>query len=306
MRSRKFVMVLSYTAFAVAALLVGLYLTFPAEAVGQRIAHEINKRSLGKFVVSFDDVSPYRLSGIAASGVKVRVEQPGAQPLEIKLDAVRVRLRLLPLLLLRASFNAVIKLGAGDIDAVVTPRRDGELDAAVDLEKVNLASPPLLPLFVGVPIGGVINGHLETSWKTDSKKSTGKAHLALGGGTVGPGGIQGISIPGVDLGQVELELALDDGRLRVASFKQDGGALQAKVSGSSLVRADIGASTLDACIEFKADPAFLDKNPKMKTVLQLAEVQLRKSPQGFLNVPLAGTLSQPRLKNGLCRSPGRD
>jgi hypothetical protein len=44
----------------------------------------------------------------------------------------------------------------------------------------------------------------------------------------------------------------------------------------------------------------LEKNPKMRSVMQLAEVQLRRDPDGFLNAPLVGPITAPQLRPGLC------
>src|SRR5262245_688881 len=96
---------IGYVGFGIASLLIGLYLTFPAEAVGQRLAHEMQQRSRGKLSLSFEDISLYRLSGISAETVKVRTTKEGEQPIEVTLDAVRARLRLLPLLWLSPSLD---------------------------------------------------------------------------------------------------------------------------------------------------------------------------------------------------------
>lgn len=299
MRRRKIMVGLGYGVFAFAALVLCLYLTFPAEAVGQRLAQEVSKRTQGSVSVSFDFISPYRLSGIRAKGVHVRLMQAGEQPRELTLSSVSARLRLLPLLWLAASVDATVELGAGSIGARLTPRRDGSLSASLDIDGVKLSDPPLFAALLGLQVDGVVDGALTIDWSTDVKKSSGKATLKLAGAQV-EGSIEGFTLPRVGAGNVELELVLEAGKLRVASFKQQGGDLEAKLSGTSLMNAQVANSSLDFCLEVKPDPQFLDRDPKMKAVAQLAEVSLRKSPQGFLDVPLTGTLGSPRLRAGLC------
>ena len=66
------------------------------------------------------------------------------------------------------------------------------------------------------------------------------------------------------------------------------------------MKPQVDASTIDLCLELKADERFLEREPKMRSVIQLAELRLRKSPQGYLHVPLTGTLGSLRLRAGLC------
>ena len=89
-----------------------------------------------------------------------------------------------------------------------------------------------------------------------------------------------------------------------SKFTQVGGQLSARAQGTSNLRPQLMTSSIDTCFEFRADAAFLEKNPKIKTALQLAEVRLKKDSDGYLHVPLVGTLQSPRLRGGLCRHSG--
>jgi type II secretion system protein N len=306
MARRKLLVGAGYGAFSMAALFVGFYLTFPADAVGQRLAHEVQQKSDGAVTVSFDEISPYRLSGVAAEEVKIRTQKEGQQPLELRFDEVRVRLRLLPLLLLRTSFDAQLTLGEGEAEATITPLRDGELSAALELDEVNLASPPIVPTLVGLAIGGTVTGSLSADLRKDPKATGGRGKISITGASLGPGTIQGFTLPGIELGNLELELAIEQGRAKVSSFRQQGGQVQAKLSGSGTMKPDLKQSAIDLCLELKPDPAFLEKNPKLKAALQIAEIQLKKNSEGFLNVPLVGTLAHPRFRPGLCRAQAHE
>jgi type II secretion system protein N len=314
--SKRALTIIGYIGFGVVSLLMGLYLTFPADAVGQRLAHEVAKASQGRLTLSFDDVSLYRLSGIEAEGVKVRAMQEGSAPLEFQLDALRARLRLLPLLWLSVSVDAEIESGNGTLSARITPKSGGGLDTAVDLDEFSLTSPPILPTLAGIPLAGKISGDVHGSFsEKDSKQTAGGVSLKLAGLSFGPGTLH-LPIPGmtekmdfslpsaVEFGNLSLETPVEQGRMTVKSFTQQGGDMQLKVSGTLSLRPQLGTSALDMCIQVKPDPAFLAKNPKIKDALTFAEVQIKKDGQGFLNIPLAGTLSRPRLKGGLCRAGG--
>src|SRR5687767_14014433 len=139
------VVIAGYVGFGFLALLFGIYLTFPAEAVGQRLAHEVQKIAAGKLVLSFDEMSQYRLSGVEAL-------QDGGQPIEFQVDTLRARLRLLPLLWLSLSVDAEVELGDGVIAARFTPRSEGGFDTELELDELNLASPPVLPGIAGLAL----------------------------------------------------------------------------------------------------------------------------------------------------------
>jgi type II secretion system protein N len=294
-----------YGLFAITALLVSLYLTFPAEAVGQRLAHEVRMRSGGAYTLRFKELSPWRLTGFAAEAVSLRVNRSPQPPLDIAVDDLKARLRILPLLLARLSASAKVDLGQGSVDVVVTPRGPGAVDADLSIDDLNLSSPPLIPKLVGLTLGGKLDGSATAEWRPDPKASTGKGAFTLANATVGPGTIQGFTLPATELGTIKPELVIDGGRLRIASFKQEGGQIQLKVSGGVQLRPQFEQSQLDLCLMVKADPNYLRKNPNMESALQLAEVRFRRDPQGFLNIPLGGTVAEPVPRQGLCTGSSR-
>jgi hypothetical protein len=54
-------------------------------------------------------------------------------------------------------------------------------------------------------------------------------------------------------------------------------------------------------VKVKGDPAYLAKNPNLKSALELATVRLKKDGADFLNIPLAGTMGSMQMRGGLCR-----
>ncbi len=307
MLQKKTLRVVGYVAFAIAIFFASLYLTFPAEAVGQRIAQEINKRTDGKLIVSFGSVSPYRFSGVEAEDVQVRTTSKEGEPLQFKLDVVRARLSLLPLIWLSLEISAEIEAGEGTIAAEITPGDDGAFDLSLEVEDINFASPPILPLVAGIPIGGKIAGKAEVEWRgmKEIRKSKGKASLTVRGASLGPGKVQGFTVPAIGLGQLDVAFDLNAGRLRLASFQQKGGDVTLATTASATLRPQLESSSLDVCVEVKPNAEFLDKNPKLKTAMELAKVKFKKDKEGALHVPVGGTFSKPRTRRGLCRKGGR-
>jgi type II secretion system protein N len=296
-----------YTVFGAFCLLVSLYWTFPATALGQRLSHEIARQTQGAWHVTFGRVSTYRLSGILAEDITLKRDIPVDSPLSLQLEAVHARLRLTPLLLARTSFDIGMPWGQnGALGVRLMPHSStaSTLPAGAAegyFDTVDLATPPILAKLAGLPFGGVVDGDYAVDSDGNVRKVVGNATLRIARLSVGPGSVAGFTLPQVDLGTVEMTWEVKDGRAKLTNFKQTGGSLALKVQATIDLAAPLAASRGDFCVQFRAEPAFLNANPKMRTVLQLAEVQLKKDAEGFLHLPMSGPLTQPVMHPGLCR-----
>jgi type II secretion system protein N len=296
-----------YVAFGAMCLLLSLYWTFPATAFGQRLTHEIARSTHGAWHVTFGQVSTYRLSGILAQDITLRRDVPLQAPLEVRLDAVHARLRLAPLLLGRTSFDIGMPWGrSGGLGVRLTPHAgSGTALPAANIEAffdaVDFAARPILAQLLGLPLGGVLDGDLSFDSDGNVRKAQGGGTLHIDKLNVGPGSVAGFTLPQIELGSVDLAYEVKDGRAKLTQFKQQGGNLALRLQANVELAAPVGASRSELCLQFKAEPAFLNANPKMRTVLQLAEVQLKRDAEGFLHVPLSGPLAQPAVRPGLCR-----
>ncbi len=314
MGGRKALMYLGYGAFAVAALVLSLYWTFPTEAVGQRLAHEVRVSTDNRLALSFAELSPYWLSGFSARDVHLRAARAGERPLDVRVDALRARLRLLPLLLLRVSGYLAADIGRGTVEAWVTRGSPGDLAVELELDELELASSAALPTLLGLPLSGLLTADVEARCRSARPEARAlDCSLASGGGTMsvsrlrlGPGMIEGVSLPATELGTLHLEVAVDNGKVKVVSYKQEGGAIQAKLSGSVAIKPELASSTLELCLQLRASDTYLQQNPKMGAAMQLAMVRLKKDPQGFIHLPLVGSFASPTLRAGLCANRARD
>ena len=300
LQNKKLLTTLAYVAYGLGALLISFYLTFPAEAVGQRLAHEVQKQSKGKVSFSFGDASLYRFSGVSLSSVKVTVLQKNKDPLILDFDQVAARIKILPLLLLRTAVHAKLELGDGVITADFSKR--GEvIDADFDIDEVDFTQPPLLPKLAGIQLAGKLSASGSVYLAEQPNASTGNIEIDLKGGSVGPGAVMGFTVPQVTLGNLKAVLDLKDGKAKVTKFENAGGNLTLGFGGEMALRPKFDTSTLDLCAQLKADPEWLTKNEKVRSALQLAEIQFQKDPSGTINIPLRGTLQKPQPGKGLCR-----
>ena len=307
MKNRKLLIRLGYIAFAALMLILSGYLTFPAEAVGQRLSHELSKASGGKYTATFGDIGPYRFTGLEAENVTLRSVSNDGEDMEVTLDRVQARLALLPLFLLDLGVRAAIELGDGTVDTqITTGDGEGAFDIDLEVDDLDFASPPVLPKIAGLPLGGKLAGKVRMSWSRDLKKAEGQASLTIENASLGPGELKGFTLPATSLGQLDFAFDVKGGRLRLASFKQQGGDIRIKATLNSSLRPAFSASSLDACLELKPTEGFLNANPKFKTVMELAQVKFRKDDEGFLHVSLGGSFARPRERRGLCTKAGSE
>ncbi len=302
MKRKKPLFMLGYIAFTVSAFLCCFYWTFPADALAQRLVFELQRRSGGAWRAEYKDASTFRLSGLQFENVKIKytdLREPLASPQIVAMDALRARVRILPLMLRRWSLQTQVRLHEGLLAATFTAHGSSrEVEAEAD--QIDFNQPPLLATLLGIPVGGKLNGTLEAAWDVEAKQANGEFEMVIDTGSVGPGSVAGFTLPRVGLGQVTATGTLKDGQFRLEQFKQKGGNLSLQAKGHGTLHQQIARSQLDMCLRVRADASFLDSNPKIKGVLQLAEVQMKKDPEGYLNIPVTGPATALQLGHGLC------
>jgi type II secretion system protein N len=285
----------AYATFAFITFVLFVYAGFPTDAVVGRIVSEVARQSKGAVQLKVGHASLWRGTGIALKDV--HVIRQGSAPLG--LEAVKVRLRLLPLLIFRRSITVQLPLGRGLFWSTVTGRGDG-MDVHVEGSELDFTAMPIVSRTLGVPLAGVFSLEGDLTAVQDLQHATGNLALTLDHMAMGPGPVYGLAVPKLDLGKLELAMKLQDGHAKLQKFVQTGGTVNLQIQGGVELATPMVRSTLDLCSKVRLDPVFLEKNPKMRSVMQLAEVQLRRDPDGFLNAPLVGPITAPQLRPGLC------
>ena len=300
MRSKKILVTVGYIGFTLVCLFCSFYLTFPAEAAAGRIAQELQRSTHGVWSMTYDDVSAWRFSGLAFAKVRFKRSSPANEPMTVSLDAVRARVRLVPLLLARTSVRAQIENLGGSLDVLFTPKKNDAFSAHMEVDNFDLAQPPALGNLAGMPVGGKASGVADINWESDLHQAAGNVDLKVVKLKVGPGSVSGFTLPGVDLGDLNIVAEIHDAKFKVTQFKQKGGSVSFSGRAASQLKNPMLTSSLDACVWFRADPKFLQSNPKVRDALTLAEVRLKKDAEGYLQLPLGGMLGAPQLTGGMC------
>jgi type II secretion system protein N len=287
----------AYAAFFVVAFLVSLRLTFPVEAVKERLILDAAAQG---YQVKVNDLSPSGLLGVRAKEMTIL----GSDGTRIPVEDLRVGLRLWSTLRGHRALDFDARLFDGRVtgftDQSSTLQRFQARITGIDLRR---AAP--LRQATGLDLAGTLTGDLDVALDVkDPMKSTGtlefhvKDAAILGGKLPVPGMEGGFSVPPVRLGAV-------DARGTVKNGRADFGTLEAK-GDDVLVTADqvfvqlqprLDYSALNGRARVRPTDAFW-KTEKMALIRPLLEQGLAsaKSRDGAYGFQIYGTVGKPQAR----------
>ncbi|MGA8891159.1 MAG: type II secretion system protein GspN [Anaeromyxobacteraceae bacterium] len=270
----------AYTAFFVVAFVIALRLTFPVEAVKERIILDAAAQGLQ---IKMNDISPSGLVGIRAREVTVLT----ADGTRVPLDEVQVGLKLLPMLLGRraVSFDARLYDGriTGSSESTRTTDRYQATLAGIDLSRASA-----LRAATGLDLAGILSGSFDlTLDPKEPQKSTGNVDLQVkdaairGGKMAVPGMEGGLTVPPIRLGAIAARGTVKNGRA-------DFGTLEAKGDD----------------VDFTADQVFVQLQPRLEHSPLNGRARVRPT-EAFWRKEQVAPL-KPVIEMGLASARGRD
>ncbi len=291
---------LAYAGFALVSFTLALRLTFPAEAVKERLVLEAAARG---WSLSAVDVAPSGLAGIGMTGVTLE----SSEGLRIPLERVDASVRLLSFLRGGRGLTFSASLFDGRVKGFV---EEGSVrrHLAATVTGVDLARAAALRKAVGLDLGGKVAGEVDlTLDEREPARSSGHLDLevrdaALNGGEVQVPGMGGaLSVPRVALGQVTARAVAKDGRLAFERLESKGGDLE--VSGEGLycvLGPRLAYAPIFGKVRLVVRDAFWSRSGTagFKSVAELALAQAR-GKDGSFGFQIFGTLGQPQARMGL-------
>jgi type II secretion system protein N len=270
----------AYTAFFVVAFVIALRLTFPVEAVKERIILDAAAQGLQ---VKMNDISPSGLVGIRAREVTVLTSDGTRVPL----DEVQVGLKLLPMLLGRRAVSFDARLYDGRITGSSESTRTTDRYQAT-LTGIDLSRASALRAATGLDLAGILSGSIDlTLDPKEPQKSTGNVDLQVkdaairGGKMAVPGMEGGLTVPPVRLGAIAARGTVKNGRA-------DFGTLEAKGDD----------------VDFTADQVFVQLQPRLEHSPLNGRARLRPT-EAFWRKEQVAPL-KPVIEMGLASARGRD
>jgi type II secretion system protein N len=282
-RLRRFV---GYPLFFGGALLATLFLTFPYGVAAERIAVEAQRS--GQVRVAIGSLGPGFL-GIRATRISItppRQEGQPAEPEPLVIDEVSVRPSLFPL-----GVVAHARVFGGTAVVQLAPlRARPRLDVrarGIDLSRANAKAS------VGIDLAGMLGGTLEATFdRADFSKTTGKLALSGEGLAINGGTLMQYDLPKIDLGKLDAELKIDQGKATVQSFAIRGNDVESEVQGEVVLAAKLPFSSLNLKVLFKPNEEFLKRNSFIQTGLNFA---MSRDAKGFYTANVDRFLGNPRF-----------
>jgi type II secretion system protein N len=288
---------LLYGAFALAAFVLALRWTFPAEAVKERIILEAGARG---WTVDAQDVGPGGVLGVRARGVQLE-DRAGTK---IPVEDLTASIELLPLLVGRSvlAFDARLYDGritgsadlSGDLRRVIFRASGVDLGRAVPLKKAT-----------GLDLQGKLAGTGDLVVPVaPNEKPTGRIDLTIadagiaGGQVPVPGMGGGLSVPKVALGAVTAAVKLEQGKANVERLEAKGGDAELTTDGVSVVlQPRLEFAPLMGKARLRIQNAFWSKSGTsgMKGIAEMALAPSRAA-DGTYQFQVYGSLGHPQLR----------
>lgn len=307
-----------YPAFFFAVLFTSFYLNFPMDALKGRVVDAL-ETNLGRGKegrhgvppkVTIGKLSPWRLSGIDAKNVTIRLKSSNPTPgMEIPIDRLKVRVGLFSLLG-DPTITVDADLYGGNLSGDVSVDKKGAVKAVdLELSRVNMALLPLLeaekpagaegPVYL--PKTGRLNAKVDLDLgENPAKNASGSITLKGEGLSIGEGKLKvagfGLTLPVVSMGTLDGNLKIKDGKGTTDVFKLAGGDVAADFKLGLTFSKRLAASRISGDGWFKIEDAFLDANGKFKTALNLAQQvnkKMKADKKGRFNARIGGSLQRP-------------
>lgn len=279
-------------------------LMFPLQGLKPLIVDQAEK-ALGKGKQGKSGVDPVvtigdlGMSGLGVSARRVQIQLGSTDPEPgptIDIDAVRLSASLLSIV----SDNKTLQLDAdlykGDISADVTVDEKQNVTAAdIEVDGVELGGVGPIIAALGLPIEGKVTADIDlvmgASPEKDAKGTIDVRvkDLAVGAGNLRaiPGGFE--LEHGVGLGALVVKIPVEKGQGIVDARFEGAADIEAEVTGTLNLKGRLPQSRLEVDGWFKPAATFLDKNPKIKSAIELGEK---------LSLPGAPSLSKAKDGDG--------
>lgn len=291
LRGKSWARWLGYAAFSWGVFVFALFLTFPSDAIRDRVVQEARQVGLNLRVESVGLAFPLGLS-LHDAFLILREPNPEEQKGAVAIHVERLSLR--PNLFALVRGNTGVRFDAklwGGKAAGSLHRADGEQRIEVQARGVDLSKSALVAL--GLDLEGVVDELTFELEGPDASRGKGVIQISGDGLVLKGGEVAHFELPRITLGTLEGSVAVADGRAEIETFTLNGSDLEAKIEGNVRLAPALSQSTLNAKLSFKPSEAWWNANEMLKAGASMA---LPADRDGFHSVTLYGQLGKPRFR----------
>lgn len=261
-KPRLFPRVAGYVTFSIVALVLTFFLTFPYEALKERVRAEAEKRGYG---VRIGSMGPGFMA-VSAKGVQLSKKTDTDPPPEsLTIDSVTVGPSLFP-----PGVSVKVKALGGTVATSVGFL--GTTRVKVDVDELDLAKGNVKG-FTGIDFAGSIDAHVELSipgpagGEPDLDQSSGTVALETKGLTINGGNVSMVipqfgpeptplDLPKIVVGDVVGKLKIEKGMATVDDFKSKSPDIELGLAGTVKLGKKLEYSESNLEVRFKPDPEF--------------------------------------------------
>ncbi|MEM1026075.1 MAG: type II secretion system protein GspN [Myxococcota bacterium] len=282
--------IVGYVAFFMASFVIGLYLSFPWNALKDRLLTAASVQT--GWSLQAETMRPSWLTGVVLTGVEAR--PPGGEN-ALEINELHMRASVLSMLTGGVGGQAAFPLGGGEVDATFS-QSSSTMVVDLDLHSVELGLVPVLAELTGLPISGelTVDAELDVDRENPSK-SSGTVRLAGDGLEIAEGGRIGVyPLPiSVNVGSFDWSLQVSNGQLKLTQQEIRGGDVEVNLDGTLNLAAQLERSTTNMTLAFRPTEALLEREPLIGALLN--NIASAKGRDGFYTYAMTGSVKHPRL-----------
>jgi type II secretion system protein N len=249
--------ILGYVAFGLFSFVVCAYLTFPWNALKDRVLTAASTQT--GWQLTARAMQPSWFTGVVLTEVEATPPGGGA-PVEIA--RLVARASLWSLLTGGRGLRAQFEIGRGSVDVDVSQTSDS-LSVDGTMEGVEAALVGDMKALTGLPLLGSLGADIDVRLDLeDPTKSEGTIELTGTELELGKGGqVKGIPVPELSLGSLDWNLEIAGGQVRFEQERLSGGELTATVDGAITLAKPFERSTLNLSASMEPTEALVQRAP---------------------------------------------
>ena len=302
-----------YPLYFVSAFLAFAYLTFPYERLRDFLVQELEypagpggRRIASGYRVSIVELEPYWLTGVELTGVRIEREarEAGKPKVDMTMSSVTARLQILPLFTKTAKVAFDLEGGGGTLEGSYATSFD-QTSTAIDVEAHDVVMQRLGPIReeIGVPVRGIVDGHVELDLPQRADQSSGEIDLRIRNFELGDGEAKiplpsmpsGLTIEPIRTGTLSIAMNVEAGVGTIRRFQASGPDVDLGAEGNVHFAHPLSMSRLDILLRARFKDAYRNKSPRTQALFGLLDMNqvLRsaRTPDGALQVRLRGSPS---------------
>ena len=286
---------------------LAFHMSFPSEALGDRLAYEVEQATDGKQLLRVEKAAPWGVLGVSLKGVQLfsrakgsaRDEKSAGPNLRLTLDKFAARIRALPLLGGTRSVELDARLYDGGIAGEVYQSADGS-GMNLKIRGLDLSAYPIESDSFQVGLEGRLKGLIKLALDgEDASKSKGRVRLLVDGLALTHASLGGFELEPTRFDEAIIQLEVDDGRLKVKKGKIESDVIRLVLDGDIVLQEPMDRSRLRLKVRFKLSEE-MDDLAKI-----LPQMKRARDTSGEYHFQVTGTVANWRFREDRSAARGK-